>query len=685
MRKIYFALLLFVTSLVAVFAGDVVKVLQVYSGGVKTSIPLSGIDSLDHSLYDTDSILYSDYMSSIIHAIDRDYQIPIASIDSIIFGEIDMESFEAEINEIGNFINEQTELEVNTFQTNLLVWLNANENIQEATINEGKDVITIKFKNGLDFYIDFQDIAFFGDIDTNESIETKISLRKASEDSDDVYYVASEEGEKIIKKPKILYIQGMDMFNSTAESEYKGIKNALSSSPLEIDVEKDLKKFQKSLLFLDESFSDYGLIIIAQTHGTDELSGQDIKGAFQVEDMQAAYEGGGCNAALYNSRGKQIYIDNKGKIAKDNIKPIFLLSSSLISQRLKGSDAIVFGSYCWSYGLTRQIRNNTVFGYETPSAYGTNTDYLIKYVSNMFHGKTHGKSTEGLEDYWEIGLNPIKPRQWHVIPKTNHPDSKQRYFSISIDDITKTDGKGYPIVTGRINGYDNLKKGELTPVLYVYNSDGIYVTTIYKGVEIKDDGKVVCEIMEKLNEGTYFFEIGFIHGGKVYYGDAKEGKVEWKLCPDGNHPHMIDLGLPSGTKWACCNVGASSPEEYGSYHGIVDDGEGGVLVPSLEQIQELLRHCSTRVTPWNSVNGCLFTGPNGYSIFLPAAGYINAENGKLYEDGSSGYYWSSSFNESNPGYAYYLYFWQYYGAYCDNFIGSYGLGYGYTVRLVDKN
>ena len=36
-------------------------------------------------------------------------------------------------------------------------------------------------------------------------------------------------------------------------------------------------------------------------------------------------------------------------------------------------------------------------------------------------------------------------------------------------------------------------------------------------------------------------------------------------CPDSHHPHMIDLGLPSGTKWACCNVGATKPEEYGGY------------------------------------------------------------------------------------------------------------------------
>jgi hypothetical protein len=37
-------------------------------------------------------------------------------------------------------------------------------------------------------------------------------------------------------------------------------------------------------------------------------------------------------------------------------------------------------------------------------------------------------------------------------------------------------------------------------------------------------------------------------------------------CPDENHPHSIDLGLPSGTKWACCNIGASNPEESGGFY-----------------------------------------------------------------------------------------------------------------------
>ncbi len=41
---------------------------------------------------------------------------------------------------------------------------------------------------------------------------------------------------------------------------------------------------------------------------------------------------------------------------------------------------------------------------------------------------------------------------------------------------------------------------------------------------------------------------------------------EKPMCPDENHPHMIDLGLPNGTKWACCNVGAATPQESGGYY-----------------------------------------------------------------------------------------------------------------------
>ena len=192
----------------------------------------------------------------------------------------------------------------------------------------------------------------------------------------------------------------------------------------------------------------------------------------------------------------------------------------------------------------------------------------------------------------------------------------------------------------------------------------------------------------------------------------------YTTCPDSNHPHWIDLGLPSGTKWACCNVGASAPEQYGNYYAWGETSPKSVYnwdtyqygsswdnvvnigsdiagtgydaatanwgapwrMPSLAQIQELRNNCTSTWTSQNGVSGRKFTGPNGGTIFLPAAGY--RWDGELDDAGSSGFYWSSALGESGPYGAYYLgfysggAFWYYY--YGD---GS-GRYYGHTVRPV---
>ena len=125
------------------------------------------------------------------------------------------------------------------------------------------------------------------------------------------------------------------------------------------------------------------------------------------------------------------------------------------------------------------------------------------------------------------------------------------------------------------------------------------------------------------------------------YGEPKDYEVSHSLtyCPDNHHPHMIDLGLPSGTKWSCCNEGASKPEDYGGYYQF-----GAVsTAPSLDQIKELLNNCSYSWTQMNGVRGGQFTGPNGGTIFLPAAGYV--WYGELDDVGSGGYYWSSTPND----------------------------------------
>lgn len=109
-------------------------------------------------------------------------------------------------------------------------------------------------------------------------------------------------------------------------------------------------------------------------------------------------------------------------------------------------------------------------------------------------------------------------------------------------------------------------------------------------------------------------------------------------CPDNNHPHWIDLGLPSGTQWRCCNEGASAPEDYGGYYTF---SYKVASKPTFDQIREMLSSCSYTWTTLNGVWGGKFTGPNGGIIFLPAAG-LNLSSVSIGGVGSVGYYWSST-------------------------------------------
>ena len=134
-----------------------------------------------------------------------------------------------------------------------------------------------------------------------------------------------------------------------------------------------------------------------------------------------------------------------------------------------------------------------------------------------------------------------------------------------------------------------------------------------------------------------------------------------------NGHEYVDLGLPSGTLWATCNVGADSPEEFGYYFAwgettIINNSKytytdnpttlpasadvatvnwgSGWRMPTYDEMNELQKNCIVIRMTKNGVTGSLFTGPNGKSIFLPAAGFHDRH--MLNFGGTIGYYWSSS-------------------------------------------
>lgn len=138
---------------------------------------------------------------------------------------------------------------------------------------------------------------------------------------------------------------------------------------------------------------------------------------------------------------------------------------------------------------------------------------------------------------------------------------------------------------------------------------------------------------------------------------------------------FVDLGLPSGTLWATCNVGANSPEEVGDYFAwgetepksnYTEDnytfsiGEATQLpekndaatinwgskwrMPSYDQIKELCQNTTAEWTTLNSASVLKVTSKtNGNSIFLPTTGSWG--NGSIYLSATSVEYWSRTRSE----------------------------------------
>ena len=228
------------------------------------------------------------------------------------------------------------------------------------------------------------------------------------------------------------------------------------------------------------------------------------------------------------------------------------------------------------------------------------------------------------------------------------------------------------------------------------------------------------------NDNNFTASVPAVTVDQYYVGDDNNGVMIESATPADEHGY-VDLGLPSGLLWADCNVGATSPEEFGDYfawgetqpkdtynwstyqhcngsaktltkycnnssygyNGFTDNPTtllseddaatanwgNGWRMPTKEEWQELYDNTTVTWTQQGGVNGRLFTASNGNSLFLPAAGY--RYNSNLGYSGSSGYYWSSSLKSDDPREAWYA----------DFYSGGYGMGgeyryCGQSVRAV---
>ena len=257
--------------------------------------------------------------------------------------------------------------------------------------------------------------------------------------------------------------------------------------------------------------------------------------------------------------------------------------------------------------------------------------------------------------------------------------------------------------------------------------------TVYRGVDVS------------LSNATYDDVLVTVYNGKIYliHVTRSTGEVSdnngwhstitgtYKVWESGatastgtlNGHDWVDLGLPSGTKWATCNVGSDTPEGYGDHfawgevankenynwttyahsngdsHSITkycDDSDygnngftdnltvleasddaatanwgAGWRMPTKAEMQELYDNCTHEYTTQNGVNGRLFTASNGKSIFLPAAGGYS--DNTLNNAGADGFYWSSTLATDSPDGAFSLFFYDNSGYHLNDFERTEGL------------
>ncbi|MBO4464172.1 MAG: fibronectin type III domain-containing protein [Prevotella sp.] len=220
-----------------------------------------------------------------------------------------------------------------------------------------------------------------------------------------------------------------------------------------------------------------------------------------------------------------------------------------------------------------------------------------------------------------------------------------------------------------ISSYDALGVQYSDNKEIVESGKGSAVTT-----SIVTSGNVFTITLTNLTEQTTYYYRAFVKDYKTTYLGETKSFTTPKNPVDYNGHAWVDLGLPSGTKWATMNVGASKPEEYGDYYawgetttktsytldnyywkgltkedlvarGVVNKNSGNDYIltasydvatvkwgstwrmPTGSEISELEKNVDVTSSKQNGVNGFLLTSRiNGKSIFLPASGSWD-ENG----------------------------------------------------------
>ena len=315
--------------------------------------------------------------------------------------------------------------------------------------------------------------------------------------------------------------------------------------------------------------------------------------------------------------------------------------------------------------------------------------------------RSGGNLNDGTVDYWSNTLcQSIQSRAWefYSVSGNSFMDDARRYLGLSVRAVQ------YPyhitvtqnfIEGGNVSGGGSYQQGQNCTVTATANTGYIFINWTENGNVVSTGAEYTFIVNSNRDLVANFVET------------------------------YVDLGLPSGTLWASCNVGADTPEGYGdhfawgetqpkstytwssyqycngSYNKLTkyctnsSYGNNGFTdnltlllpeddaatanwgndwrMPTKEEWQELYDNTTCIWTTQNGVDGRLFTAANGNSLFLPAAGFRSGGN---LNDGTVDY-WSNTLCQSIQSRA-----WEFYSVSGNSFMDDARRYLGLSVRAV---
>lgn len=319
------------------------------------------------------------------------------------------------------------------------------------------------------------------------------------------------------------------------------------------------------------------------------------------------------------------------------------------------------------HGMVKGLESQSSGSYTVGFMYGDAEDNLSE--------KVIGESTS--EFSASISGNPGQVVYYQAfVTLQGHVTYTGTVSSAVLTDSKAITGEVKDLTATTVTFQASLEKAPADAVSGIILSPDTKTEKIRKGVRIQADG--INDNYEVKTEGllpntTYHYTAYLDLGNGVIYGEEREFTTpESNFDPDND---LVDLGL--STKWAKYNVGATSETELGGLFGfgdmtgfktsvlmedyasediyktdrdVANKAYGSWLtMPTVEEFEELFNECKKEWVEQAGVAGYKLTGPNGNSIFLPAAGSRTQQT--VSGQGINGLYLSGSINPADKQFA----------------------------------